>query len=141
MENLRQAWCVELFDAQVMIRGEEDWTGFYEYDAPGFQLSGFTIKDLADHFGIDVMTLPSKNPSSRLKRDITDVNVKLEKTLIFYDEKKRVEVKEIWCRVEGPNMLTLKILVEGKRGDGTVQAGMNEHFYCGKFAIQWKTGE
>lgn len=131
--DFRQAICVELYDAGVMLR-LHDGGGFCEYDFPGFWVDGSTLERALQHLGIVSQSAGEFVKGKRKVGELRDWDgfVIHREARWFLDDSK-TDVIAIAVRVLGPHLIDIRITLQNADGDPWT----SEHTYAGAFAVEW----
>jgi hypothetical protein len=134
MSEWRCAWCVELYDAQVMVRRDLHSGGFSEYDFPGFRVSGDTVHQFVEHLGIIPQTATGGSKGQQGQVKLRGSEFVIRRELDWYGDDYQLKVSALRARVSGPHLLDLRITVRNPGGEEWT----TEHTYCGAFAVEWE---
>ena len=138
----RKAFSVELYDAGVIIRSSDhdashDASGFVDgYDLNGFVVSGSSLLNLASLFGIETYAVYTEGARPRLK-DSFELGLTIARQTENYLDGPGCHIDAILARVDGPQMLSLKIQAAWTEQDGSKKEFLRQHTYCGAFGVEW----
>jgi hypothetical protein len=136
MTEYRQALCVELYDAGVMVR-RHDGGGFCTADFPGFLLNGAMVERFLQHLGIVSRPAVTWRKGKQEESDLRDAEFKIRREAEWYGDGSGFDLTAIAARVVGPHLLELRLTARSANGE----TWNSEHTYCGAFAIEWCDAE
>ncbi len=139
MDNdFRPAVCVELYDAQVMVRRDEDG-GFCDYDFPGLHVAGDTVRRFLEHLGIIPQTATGYDVVGRGQEQTlrNGEGFALRREAAWYGMASGMQVTALEARVRGAHLVDMRVVHRDPDG-GT---WTTEHTYSGAFAVEWETEE
>ena len=137
--SYRKAFSVELYDAGVIVRSSDnDAAGLVGgYDLNGFVVSGANLGNLASLFGIETYPVYTEGARPRLKEN-SELGLTIARQTENYLDEAGWHIDSILARVDGPQMLSLKIHATWTKNKEEV---IRQHTYCGAFSVEWADDE
>ena len=141
---------VELHDSGVCLSPEHSsealgWREFKEYEGTGYSLAGEDICRIAQIFGLDPQPILAKSIKGEVQRiDPECLEFKIVKSRQDLGRKTdsrhygaMERIKNIWARIEGPQLLQLKvefIQLDEERKETTA---LKKISYSGSYSVWW----
>lgn len=136
MQTYRRVRSIALYDAGTIIANNFKTVRVYEHpfhheDSLGcIRIEGDHIEALAEAFGIK--TLPIKWGDKRIL--LRDREFEIGKKADIYGSDSSDVVKDLFARIDGPQMLSIRII---EKWEGESAEVTREISYCGRFSIEW----
>lgn len=144
MNEFKEAWCIELYDALCLIQGHADASGTSDMgEIGGYTIAGKDISALLEHLpqiAVDEATQynPKHEKSYRVRLD--DRTFNLNRRLRLYGDSEfgdALKIERIEAMIEtGPDLLQIKVHVSNGESAWT-----DYLTYSGRFLVHWATPE
>ena len=138
MTNWRPAFCIELYDAQVVIRPKDnDASGFSEYDFPGYRLGGDNVAKVLRTLGFRPQPIRNewmevKGQQKHILENLQEDDLHIARQMVWYSDLFGCDVTELEAYVTAPGQLEIRLT-----GRLSGVSYSTEHTYCGRFAVEW----